>query len=426
MMSRKIVLPLVGCLVLLISGSLQALSIQDFPDNSPVRVQVVNELYQGMSRSTTVKKSRVISHPLGRASVQFQVTLEKNELFFMFINQYKEKYPLFSPGNYFIQGTASTGALESVKIMLQEDNLSFVTVFNTKPHPRLEVKIMGMDMVKNVRVPMSFHEVLTLPFSTLVQRTSAGVDWKTVFSKNIEATWPVRDLSNSLETIVGAAGLVEVEDGGMNEKGEFVTIHDGIPLNQRGFNCSGFVKWVIDGLVYPYQRSWLSIERLKRRWVLDRGHSFSSPYEEVRDPFFGLDWTRNLALKVMSLDDPHRKIEASSADVRDIPYLSYFENRGYNLDNLPFILWWMAVNRPGMALLGSVNGEWGKEPVLNQHHHVTLLLPWFDENGIFHYSVQEIVGTSSFASLKRRYPRQYIHLVQIPVRETPVFPSLLP
>ena len=83
------------------------------------------------------------------------------------------------------------------------------------------------------------------------------------------------------------------------------------------------------------------------------------------------------------------------------------------MESLRSVLYSLARTEPGTFYLGSVNGLFGSDPVLRQHTHVLVLFPYFDGNGRFEAAVMERSIETSVASLERRYPDDFIHLVRV-------------
>jgi len=202
--------------------------------------------------------------------------------------------------------------------------------------------------------------------------------------------------------------LPDAEDGAMDKNGKLVFIKSAKSQERLpGFNCSGFAKWVADGLYKPRTGSYLDIEDLKKKQLSIRGNRITNRYEEERDPFFGLDWTRNIAQILSGSSDPEGQ------DVRNLPYGRYREDIGFPMDELKGILFYLAVREPGTFYLGSINREYGNEPILRQHYHIVVLFPYFLETGEFRVVVFERNVESDLASLNKRYPGDFIHLVRI-------------
>jgi hypothetical protein len=231
-----------------------------------------------------------------------------------------------------------------------------------------------------------------------------------------------------------------VDDGAMDEEGNYVYINtlEAQP-GPGGLNCSGFVKWVVDGLLRPLTGERLSIGPLKEP-LGQRGSSFTEPWERIRDPFFGLDWTRQLASRAMTAfrspayggleeievrDQPFSQIIVREKDAVSVnTYPGFLQDAGFEFEGLHPLLYTLAINEPGRIYLASVNNEIGPptteenprgRPRMRQHFHTAVLVPWFNEYGIFQVTVFESAEETSFTNFKTRYPGHAVNLVRIPV-----------
>jgi hypothetical protein len=226
------------------------------------------------------------------------------------------------------------------------------------------------------------------------------------------------------------------DDGAMDEKGEYVFINglEPQPSGEEGLNCSGFVKWLVDGLLRPLTGGRLPVAPLKEPFG-DRKSSFSEELERLRDPFFGLDWTRNLAARANVILRSPARGALEEFEVRKSPfaevimrngasgtirhYPGFLENAGFGIEGLQPLLYTLAVEAPGRIYLASVNAELdapsGKGPRMRQHFHVAVLIPYFNEYGNFHIAVFESAEETSFAAFRGRYPGHYVNLVTIPL-----------
>jgi hypothetical protein len=215
--------------------------------------------------------------------------------------------------------------------------------------------------------------------------------------------------------------LRDADDGALDEDGTFRFIETLSPQGAAGgFNCSGFAKWIVDGVYSSRSGRYLSITEVKQKRPSDRGNRWSARYEDERDPYFGLDWSRNLALAAAGRDSG----DSEAADVRRVPYLSYVEDVGYPVEALGLAVYLLAVREPGYFYLGSVNQPFGSDPVLRQHVHVVVVFPYFDEAGRFHAIVMERNVETSLNSLARRYPGDSVHLVRVPMPDSLSLPPV--
>ncbi len=265
------------------------------------------------------------------------------------------------------------------------------------------------------RIPLglSVEQVFLSPFTHLMERTSMYVNWDHVLpTGNYNAYENIIALSKNIRS--NLHHLPDAEDGAIDEYGNLVFIETSdIMEDLPGFNCSGFCKWVIDGMLYPSTGEYLAIEPLKESTYT--GTQLSQPLAEMRDPYFGLDWTRNLGKSLYEIYD--ELPSSASIDVSDASIGDYQAHIGYSINTLSRVLYQLALKEPGNLYLGSVNKPFGTGPTLRQHVHVVVLMPYFDEQGLFHINVFERNVESSMQSLKNRYSSEFMHLVRIPARE---------
>jgi len=324
---------------------------------------------------------------------------------------------LVTPGSYIVRKRLSDGSIDQVKIFLQHDEESYLRVHPREGHATVELDLYlaGGLFYRDVHVPMTMDRVLVAPLSEIMRATAGIVDWSIVA---VDATHPAYAAVGTMVEQIREAlpALPDAEDGAMNEDGRLVRIEtlayqDELP----GFNCSGFAKWVVDGLYEPAYGSYLPIEPLTRRHVDHRGTRWSRRLEETRDPYFGLDWTRNLAIHLAAADrgqDPG-DLDPETMDVRSVPTARYREDLGFPVEDLPWILYRLAVLHPGQIYLGSVSRPHGDEVVLRQHSHVVVFLPHFSADGRFSSVVMERNVETSMASLRERYAGEYVHLTRV-------------
>jgi hypothetical protein len=245
-----------------------------------------------------------------------------------------------------------------------------------------------------------------------------------------------RDIRELLKQVRAALpGLQYIDDGAIDETGRYVFIKDLSPQGPAGIsgglNCSGFTKWFIDGILYPLTGRRLSIPPLKESTVIG-GSSLTDRYAESRDPRFGLDWTRNLAMEAArvlrspgsaTVEEVEVRTETfaaiidrsrGGASVRSFP--GFLPGAGFSLEGLKPLLYTLAVNEPGYVYLASVNNERGPAPRIRQHYHEAVLVPYFNEYGVFQTAVFESAAETSLTAFTGRYPAgTMVNLVRIPV-----------
>jgi hypothetical protein len=260
-----------------------------------------------------------------------------------------------------------------------------------------------------------FSDILRSSFGEVIELSRTTVDWAGLVPPVQTFLYgPLRSMVEKIRPELSR--LPDAEDGAMDKEGKLVSIET-LAVQERlpGFNCSGFAKWVADGIYHERTGRYLDIEEIKQKPLTFRGSEQSRRYEKERDPFFGLDWTRNLASFLN---------EKPVSDVRDLPYWKYRENIGFSVKDLKNVLYFLALREPNTFYFGSVNREFGTNPVLRQHIHVVVLFPYFNERGIFTVVVLERNVETSLESLFKRYKTDFIHLVGTPATETFVPPVI--
>ena len=183
-----------------------------------------------------------------------------------------------------------------------------------------------------------------------------------------------------------------------------------------GLCCSGYAKWIADGYYYPLRKKnhsrlrYMSIKKLRKIYPALRGDNQTFQYEKSREPFFGLDWTRNIA-RELAEEKYKQNFFYNSFDVTHSFKAKYEKDRGFPIEKMPEVLKEQTILYPNRWYLVSINGDFGKNPTMIQHHHIAVFFPYFNKDGIFRLPVLERTRRTSFEYLISRYPNTYCHLV---------------
>ncbi|MDR1894841.1 MAG: hypothetical protein LBQ61_09195 [Spirochaetales bacterium] len=345
------------------------------------------------------------------ATVRVVVQTSPEAVYGVFLIQEDFSFPLVRPGNYVIKRDSRDGSFVQIKIFLQSHEGSFIRIFPLQNRVHMDVYLLGRPLYQDLVLPLSFEGALTAPLSQIMELCRGRVDWE------IFAPPPPGRRGESLSPVIRAIrerlpGLGDSEDGAMSAEGRYVFIEtlEEQPPGQEGFNCSGFAKWIVDGFIWPATGRLLGIQELKQKPLEVRGSPYSRYSEESRDPFFGLDWTRALAVSLARFRRPGTALSPEARDVRRVPFFEYVEDVGYRLEDLPVILYLLSRENPGRFYLGSVNLPFGSAPVLRQHIHTAVFFPYFTPEGKFETAVMERNVETSLESLASRYPGAHVHL----------------
>ena len=361
------------------------------------------------------RHARVIVNQTGGGQVSFQADAQSGALYLVFANEEGRSFPVAGAGTFIIKRSLKDGSFLHAKVFVQNDPGCFLRLYPRNDRTVMDVFLSGEPFLSQVVLPVAFERLLTAPLARIIDITGDSIDWSLVLAP---ASGPGDRRLSQMARAVRArlSRLRDMDDGAMDTDGRMVYIASGAPAGAGGFNCSGFAKWIVDGFYAPLAGRNTDIAALKSRDSM-RGNRWSARYEEELDPYFGLDWTRGLARSIAQvrtgavLPDP-------DLDVRDAGHVAYTPEAGYPVPRLRALLYFLARERPGTIYLGSVNAasqEASQEgtPTLRQHHHVIVLLPFFDASGDFRVVVLERNTETSLASLTRRYGKEYVHLVHL-------------
>ncbi|MDR1074274.1 MAG: hypothetical protein LBL45_11485 [Treponema sp.] len=422
--------------VLLISFFAISLYAYDAPvakieDDSSLRAILKEKWFLEAPNRVIALKPLLYTLP-GGDKIEVRVESNKNEFGIVLARERNKAYPGWAQGSWALVRRRDTGASVRIRAFLRSDPNVYVQFRPmTADKSVMDVVVYDAYLVYSLPTPFSFDKLLTLPVEDAL--SAIGDKFPRAYFEPTPAlykdTWKfVADVQKHL------SGLTFRDDGAIDEAGNYVFIETGERQSGTpGLNCSGFAKWVIDGLLRPVTGERLSIEPLKAHYG-NRGNSFTALYDDTRDPFFGLDWIRNLAAVAGStllspacgtLDEFEvrtwrfpslmRRSNAGVAGATE-SYAGFMEDAGFNIEGIYPLLYTLAIDEPDRFYLAAVNDASGPRPSLRQYFHVAILAPYFNEQGNFEIAVFESAAETTFRSFRTRYPKDtFVNLVRIPV-----------
>jgi hypothetical protein len=397
-------------------------------DDSSLRVSLLQTWFK--EAPTQVLANRSFIHTLpGGGRIQVRLEDGTGEFGIVLARELNGAFPGWAQGSWILTRAKEDGAAVRIRVFLRSDPYTYVQfrpMGNDKS--RMDVVLYEAYAVQSLPIAIPFDRLLTVPVEEALAAAGNAFP-RRYFDPHTEDYRDVRTLIAAIRERI--PGLSFRDDGAIDERGRYVYI---ATLEEQaeagGLNCSGFAKWVVDGILRPVTGSLLPIVPLKAAFG-QRGSSFTDPYEAIRDPFFGLDWTRNLASRANSvLRSPGYGI-LEEIEVRKAPFSSvilrereggvlcsfpgFLMNAGFGFEGLHPLLYTLAIDEPGRIYLASINNEMNPAPRMRQYFHVAVLVPYFNENGNFQVALFESAEETSFSRFKNRYPGHYVNLVRIPV-----------
>ena len=426
---------------------------QDLPtrrieDDSSLRISLLDSWLRESPGRVLAKRPE--NHTLKSGS-RVQVRVERSsqnrdEFAIVLAREQNGAYPGWAQGSWVLtRRRDSSGEASRIRVFLRSDYNTYVQFRPFDDEKCLfDVVVYDSYLCRSLPLPVPFERLLVLPVEEVL--AVAGNRFpRRYFEPEPGAYSDSRAFVSQVRSLL--PGLVFRDDGALNENGDYVFINtlmsqdSGRGPAQAGLNCSGFAKWIVDGILRPHTGKRLSIAPLKEPFG-DRGSSYSEAWEELRDPFFGLDWCRNLASQAGAILRSPSFGSLKEIEVRDLPfsemirreaghsavypYPAHAQSSGFAVEGLHPLLYTLAIDEPGRIYLAAVNREIAAPvtrenprglPRLRQYYHIAVLVPYFNERGNFQVTVFESAEETSFSRFKNRYPGQSVNLVRIPVED---------
>ncbi len=386
--------------------------LPEFWENREAREAFAQHIFAPLSRLTGTLQRRYVQREKG-GKVVFTIQPKGDGLFLLFVAEGENGAPSYEKqGNVSIKRSRENGEMLYMTVLLRDDARSFARIFPMQDRASLSVTLFGIPVYDNIKLPFRYSALLTAPFAKIMRFTRDIVDWDLVLFQGHQRS----AIAKLVDTIRNRLGTLEdCDDGAYDSQGDpvFIATETASP---GGMNCSGFAKWVMDGFYYPVKGRYMEIARLKTKLLSTRGNRWSRRFEDERDPFFGLDWTRNLAQLRHEITSSQTGDHAEMHDVRESSFAGYAEDVGFRVADLELLFFELARNRPDTFYLGSINRIFETGPYLRQHFHVVVIVPTFTARGRFEVVVFERNVETSLPSLLERYADDHIHLVAVSAR----------
>ncbi|HUW41069.1 MAG TPA: hypothetical protein VMV90_08645 [Rectinemataceae bacterium] len=419
-----------------------------FPDSADLRASYWNGF---LAAPRDVALSRAPATLRGRDGLFRFSSVRGRTSFYLIVAAVKSgpgiprgREPVYTQGSWIIKRSLDDGRFLQAKVFLKSDPGVFLRIYPDGDRSRLDLVLYGGVINREVPIPVPFERVCVSRMADIVDWTRDLVDWR-LFSPRPGLYANVASMVAAIRERLG--GLNYTDDGALDGQGRAVHIQDDSPQEGKpGLNCSGFAKWVVDGFYEPLTGTYLDPRAMAERHLGSRGGDWSNVYEKSLDPYFGLDWTRNLALALAkaALPEEEHSLTGSDVDIAPFalfapstaepvnggstyePYNAPTSSLGYAARGLKALLYVLAIRDPGDIYLASVSrSSGGRLTGLWRHYHVAVLAPYFDANGEFRPVVFESDVETSVEALASRVPDEMIHLVRIPALsdfEPPPFP----
>jgi hypothetical protein len=406
-------------------------ALRRIPDDSSLRQELKDSYFSDTAVRVMARQPFIRTLP-GGDEVQVRVETSNTSFTVVLARKAANMFPGWAQGSWAVTRNRRTGDFEHIRIFLRSDPYTYIQLRpgeQDKNKTLLDAVAYDAFIQRGLPLPFPFDRALTMNLADILA-LAAGQFPARYYEPD---TGNYRDIRNFIAKVRAYIGGLEFgDDGAIDEHGEYVYIATLQPqLGQLGLNCSGFAKWLIDGLLQPITGRRLTINELKAPYG-ERGTGITQPWDTVRDLFFGLDWTRNLAAAVQQALYPGETAVLSEFEVQGAPftqiivrkngaaeiqsYPDHIDDAGFAAEGIYPLLYTLAIDEPGNFYLAAISDDrGGPRPRLRRYFHVAALVPYFDESGAFRVTVFESAEETAFSRFRVRYPGDFINLVRIPV-----------
>ena len=440
----------------------QDLPLSKIVDDSALRTSV-KDTWLAETPNRVLARPGVMHTLPGGGRVQLRAEASKDEFMVIFARELKNSngngvnkvgnFPGWAQGSWILIRNRNSGEAARIRIFLRSDPYTYIEFRPFSADKcQMDVVLYNAYIARSLTLPVTLERLYTMQLGDVLN-LAGGQFPRRYFEPNPEDYRLQRQFITKIRE--GIKGLEFADDGAIDHNGKYVYINTGLEQKGRpGLNCSGFAKWLIDGILRPITGERLELPPLKEPFG-ERGSSLTELWEKQRDPFFGLDWIRNLASAAWSrLLSPAfgglNEIEVRSDRFSQMAlrtrnnttlyaYPGFLENAGYGIEGLQSLLYLQAIDEPGMFYLAAINNEMGPpatqdnprgQPRMRQYFHIAAFVPYFSENGVFHIAVFESAAENSFSDFRGRFPLSerlidgemrlfpnghYVNLVRIPI-----------
>ncbi len=423
------------------------------PDSATIRKTVADTWFEKPLEVIRNNRTEIRPNAIGQ---MFQVRLEETTDVFsvivapeilLSVDMYTQngvekktvdEYPADASGSWILIRDSNTGKPICIRYYFVADSDVFVQFSPNGKKTLADYVIGGCYAARGVPVGVSFDYFYTASFASVLSLTEKSLPW------HYADIHPEQYHGNLVEIGVirkNLSRIKKVDNGGYNEYGKPVFVfgkkageerkveNDDVKNNVLTMSDTGFVKWVVDGIISPMTGSNTFIPPLMRPTVQLSPLGLSGIKSQSESLFYSLDWTRNLATARVSVQSKKKYLyEQSGVDVKIEPFSSeisskgitsvagYVKNSGYEIKYLRPLLYVLGATEPTYFYLAAVR----RSVVPNDgklefkvFDTCAVIIPYFDKDGQFGCTVFENGNELKLSQFVKKYPGCFVHLTRV-------------
>lgn len=415
------------------------------PDSSEIRKGLKERWFEASLEDVRMNLPEIYDNDAGQ---KFQVRLEESDTTYMIfvapcatINvkvysnkgmsyEQQEIYPGEAPGSWVLVRDKKTNKPIRIRWYFSVDSDIYVQF---TPYGRTAVAdllIYGNYASKGASTGIPFDKLYEISFADVMKMTSISLPWKYV-TVDGDKFGSVLQMAGMIQKNLGR--VMFVQNAMYDEDGKLIQITNGKAFDTENqdpsklyLSSAGFVKWIADGLVEPIAGTKLKRAPLVKETVTVKENGYQGVLSQKYNLFFALDWIRNLAAAITSVNNGKVYMyNEAGTDVTINPFaatisgagtvntVTFIEDTGYNVSVLKSLLYVLAATESGNFYFGAIR-ETDKTitPEIKVFNDCVAFFPYCSSNGSFGCFVYMNGKQISLDDFCMIYPDAYIYLTR--------------
>lgn len=356
-----------------------------------------------------------------------------------------DEYPGDACGSWLLIRNSLTSKPEKIRIFFSNNSDMYVQFSPQGTKTVADFVIAGLYASRSVPVGIPFEQLYTASFQQILLSTEKILPWSYADTQQGQFASKLQMIGVIRKNL---SRIVYVPDSAYNEEGKLISISTGKEKtvdietqieNPVTVDQAGFLKWIVDGLVYPVAGSHLYRDPLVVKTVEYNELGLQGVLSKNQELSFTLDWCRNLAAACLSIKSHRNYMWYNSfADVTIEPFSSevtnegisqtagYLKNSGYQVSKIKPLLYVLASTEPTYCYLAAI-----KNPVKNKNtknpdyfsfDDCAIIFPLFDKDGHFNCVIFDNGQELTLNQFTAKYKNSFVHLSRV-LTETSFFPD---
>jgi hypothetical protein len=378
-------------------------------DSSSIREDIY---YTWLTRSLDDLREEKAIIRKNEAGDYFRVSFVEYEKEFAIIcnPMVENDFPEKTSGSWILYRDKETEKALRIEFYFTQSSEVYFTFKPSGTKTSIDLRIFNAYLIKDHNFSLPFRDFYTLSIPQFYALSKNLFPWhfftpeEKLYDANIQIASQLREYQDMIDFVPNRAYDENGKPSQIFDSSENLELNtrDNIESNEiledsdkLQLGSLGYVKWVVDGLVYPQIASYLKIQALKKATVDTSPRSRVETLSSRETIYAALDWTRNLATAYasvqlgMDLDfftsgtEVNHSFFSLSFDshgkVRDSAYV---KNSGYSSHILKPLLYMLALTEPERMYIAAIKDfrsdtEEGKLDI-GRFRDALVFLPYFD------------------------------------------------